>query len=73
MDGKFSERFEWDALDLRGVAGREGIASSSLLGARLRSPVDGWVEVVGLDASDKERDLGERDGSSWCSRSALWG
>ena len=41
LEGKFSERFECDALDLRGVAGRAGIASSSLVGARLRSPVDG--------------------------------
>lgn len=39
---------------------------SSLLGGRLKSPVEGWAMDVGLGASDSERDLGERDtGSCW--------
>lgn len=45
------------------MEGSEGITLSSLLGGRLKSPVAGWgwekaeVEVEGLEASERERDL----------------
>lgn len=57
---RFNERFGWCRLDLLGVAGRDGSTLSSLLGGRLKSPVAGWGVDVGLEASDKERDFGER-------------
>lgn len=46
--------------DRLGVAGAVGRTLSSLLGGRLRSPVDGCEVIVGLEASDKDRDFGER-------------
>ena len=57
--GRLKDRF-----DREGVAGSVGSALSSLLGGRLKSPVDGWVMDDGLEASDRERDLGERDEES---------
>jgi hypothetical protein len=53
LEGRFSDKLGCDTLERLGVAGRAGIPSS-LLGGRLKSPVDGWV--VGLDASDNERE-----------------
>lgn len=56
--------------DRLGVAGAVGRTLSSLLGGRLRSPVDGCDVVVGLEASDKDRDFGERVTLSSRSREA---
>lgn len=61
---RFNERFRWCAVDLLGVAGKDGITLSSLLGGRLKSPVAGWAVDVGLETSDNDRDLGERDTDS---------
>lgn len=61
--GRFNERLGcW--VDRLGVAGKVGRLLSSLLGGRLKSPVEGCVEDVGLEASDNDRDLGERVGGS---------
>lgn len=38
---RFNERFGWCRFDLLGVAGKDGITLSSLLGGRLKSPVAG--------------------------------
>lgn len=66
LEGKFNDKpGGWRDVRL-GVAGKEGSAVSSLLGGRLKSPVDGWAVCVGLVASDKDRDLGERDSGSSC-------
>jgi hypothetical protein len=70
---RFKERFRWCALDLLGVAGKDGIMLSSLLGGRLKSPVTGWAVDVGLETSDNERDLGERDTlSRWANSDSDW-
>jgi hypothetical protein len=58
---RFNERLRWWAFDLLGVAGKDGIMLSSLLGGRVELPVAGWAVEVGLETSDKDRDLGERD------------
>lgn len=67
LEGRFKDKLGWWKVERFGVAGKVGRALSSLLGGRLKSPVDGCVSglVVGLDASDRERDLGERDTGSF--------
>lgn len=60
LEFRFSERFGWcSVVDLLGVAGMDGMALSSLLGGRLRSPDEGCAMVVGREASESDRDLGE--------------
>lgn len=38
---RFNDRFDWCVVERLGVAGNEGSALSSLLGGRLKSPVEG--------------------------------
>lgn len=73
LEDKFNDRVSCGRFGRLGVAGKEGSALSSLLGGRLKSPVDGWFDSVGLEASDKDRDLGDRDsGSSWTLAASGW-
>lgn len=77
LEGKFNDKPGCWGDGRLGVAGKVGSALSSLLGGRLKSPVDGCAVCVGFVASDKDRDLGERDsGSSWapetCGCDSCW-
>lgn len=64
LEGRFNDKPGCWADGRLGVAGKVGSALSSLLGGLLKSPVAGWAVCVGLAASDKDRDLGERDSGS---------